>query len=65
MQQKLDNVSSNIMTFISENPDDSSIYVIVVNDKKDQAIIIDTPANPKLAIKIAKTVKFPNTNELK
>lgn len=54
----VDNVSSNIFTFISEDSDDPSIYAIVVNDNKDKAIIIFSNIDTKLAIKIAKTVKF-------
>jgi len=53
----IDNVSSDIRTFISEDPNDSSISAIVVNDNQDKFIFIHT-LDPKLAIKIAKTVKF-------
>lgn len=53
----IDNVSSDIRTFISEYPNDPSISAIVVNDNQDKFIFIQT-LDPKLAIKIAKTVKF-------
>lgn len=54
----IDHVSSDIRTFISEDPNNPSLYAIVVNDNKDKAIFIESSIDQKLAIKIAKTVKF-------
>lgn len=49
----MDGVPPNIKTYVSE----SGLEVILTNDKKDQAITIGA-SDPKLTIKIAKTVKF-------
>ena len=56
-EMHVENISSNIRTFIRESPTDTTFVAIVVNDNKDKAIIIET-VDPGLALKIAKTVKF-------